>query len=79
MEWMFYYTKLFNQLLNNWNVSNITNMDDMFSSAISFNQKMFYGILNQIMNHLMKIIRKKNKKKQKKTKKNKKKQKKIKK
>ena len=46
-------------------------MDDMFSSAISFNQKMFYGILNQIMNHLMKIIRKKNKKKQKTIKENK--------
>ena len=28
----------FNQPLNNWNVSNVTNMDDMFQLATKFNQ-----------------------------------------
>ena len=28
----------FNQLLNNWNVSNVTYMSFMFSDATSFNQ-----------------------------------------
>ena len=28
----------FNQSLNNWNVSNVTNMNYMFKEAINFNQ-----------------------------------------
>ena len=35
---MFNDAKSFNQPLNNWDVSNVENMVDMFVSAISFNQ-----------------------------------------
>mgnify|MGYP006094978169 CR=1 FL=1 len=38
MSYMFYYTKLFNQPLDNWNVSNVTNMQAMFCYANLFNQ-----------------------------------------
>ena len=35
---MFYKARSFNQSLNNWNVSNVTNMRWMFEDARSFNQ-----------------------------------------
>ena len=35
---MFYRAKAFNQPLNDWNTSNVTNMSHMFSNASSFNQ-----------------------------------------
>ena len=35
---MFYNASSFNQPLNNWNVSNVTDMDSMFYEATSFNQ-----------------------------------------
>ena len=35
---MFFGATNFNQLLNNWNVSNVTDMSFMFSDATSFNQ-----------------------------------------
>jgi len=34
---MFYYAESFNQELNNWNVSNVTNMEFMFSYSKNFN------------------------------------------
>jgi surface protein len=38
MEYMFKDARSFNQPLNNWNVSNVTNMAGMFFNARSFNQ-----------------------------------------
>jgi surface protein len=38
MENMFSYATSFNQPLNNWDVSNVTNMSQMFWTASSFNQ-----------------------------------------
>ena len=35
---MFHATESFNQPLDNWNVSNVTNMREMFLHATSFNQ-----------------------------------------
>ena len=35
---MFWGATSFNQPLNNWNVSNVTDMEDMFENASSFNQ-----------------------------------------
>ena len=35
---MFYRAESFNQPLNKWDVSNVTNMWSMFYGAISFNQ-----------------------------------------
>ena len=37
---MFASAKLFNQPLNNWNVSNVTDMKGMFWDATSFNQQL---------------------------------------
>ena len=53
---MFAYAQSFNQPLNNWNVSNVKYMTEMFDSALSFNmhenalwyigkKKMLYCIL----------------------------------
>jgi surface protein len=39
---MFSKAKSFNQPLNSWNVSNVTNMKGMFYGAISFNQDISY-------------------------------------
>jgi surface protein len=36
MKWMFSGAKAFNQPLNNWNVSNVTSMNDMFNGASAF-------------------------------------------
>ena len=38
MSCMFYLAKAFNQPLNSWNVSNVTDMCGMFFMANSFNQ-----------------------------------------
>ena len=38
MRGMFKNATSFNQPLNNWNVSNVTNMTNMFYNAFSFNQ-----------------------------------------
>ena len=38
MSWMFRDAKSFNQPLNKWNTSNVTNMSEMFRNAESFNQ-----------------------------------------
>ncbi|PZW43908.1 putative secreted protein (Por secretion system target) [Mesonia algae] len=38
MESMFEYAYFFNQPINNWDVSNVTNMTRMFQYALSFNQ-----------------------------------------
>ena len=38
MKFMFWNAESFNQPLNNWNVSNVTNMKFMFWGAESFNQ-----------------------------------------
>jgi surface protein len=37
---MFQHARSFNQPLENWNVSNVTNMERMFCSASSFNQSL---------------------------------------
>ena len=37
---MFQSAKVFNQPLNNWNVSNVTNMFQMFANAKAFNQNL---------------------------------------
>ena len=38
MSFMFYHAESFNQPLNNWNVSNVTNMEGIFLRAFNFNQ-----------------------------------------
>ena len=38
MSGMFENARSFNQPLNKWNVSNVTNMEGMFNGATSFNQ-----------------------------------------
>ena len=38
MSWMFKEATSFNQPLNKWNVSKVTNMEAMFYGAESFNQ-----------------------------------------
>ena len=38
MRWMFADAEAFNQPLNKWDVSNVTNMKCMFKNARSFNQ-----------------------------------------
>jgi plastocyanin len=38
MSGMFRGTSVFNQSLTNWNVSSVTNMDDMFNTVLAFNQ-----------------------------------------
>ena len=38
MDSMFSWAKNFNQPLNNWNVSKVTNMREMFYEAKAFNQ-----------------------------------------
>ena len=43
MEDMFYGAKEFNQALNNWNVSNVTDMNAMFDKAIAFKMKFNNG------------------------------------
>ena len=44
---MFYEASDFNQPLNNWNVSNVTDMSSMFRNASSFNQPLNnWNVLN---------------------------------
>ena len=38
MKGMFLYSRNFNQNINSWDVSNVTNMSKMFSYANTFNQ-----------------------------------------
>ena len=38
MKFMFWGAESFNQPLNNWNVSNVEDMEGMFAGAQSFNQ-----------------------------------------
>ncbi len=38
MSWMFSHCTNFNQPLNNWDVSNVTDMSWMFSHCTNFNQ-----------------------------------------
>lgn len=38
LEYMFYYAEVFNQPLENWDVSNVTNMLGTFADALEFNQ-----------------------------------------
>ena len=38
MSWMFYEALAFNQPLNNWDISKVTNMRAMFNRARVFNQ-----------------------------------------
>jgi surface protein len=40
MGYMFYGPTAFNQPLNSWNVSNVTDMNFMFQNAIAFNQNL---------------------------------------
>ena len=40
MQAMFSYTENFNQPLNSWNTSSVTDMSSMFSRAKSFNQSL---------------------------------------
>ncbi len=44
MSRMFCSAEKFNQIIGNWNTSNVTNMEDMFLSAKEFNQNI--GIWN---------------------------------
>ena len=47
---MFYGAESFNQPLNNWNVSNATNMDGMFRDAESFNQPLNNWDVSKVKN-----------------------------
>ena len=38
MAWMFFGCGYFNQPLDKWNTSNVTDMEGMFSSCVDFNQ-----------------------------------------
>ena len=50
MSGMFAYATSFNQPLNNWNVSNVTNMSSMFAYATSFNQNLSMWCVSKIPN-----------------------------
>ena len=49
---MFYLASAFNRDLNKWDVSKVTNMEDMFSYASSFNQDLsrwdVYAVTNMV-------------------------------
>jgi surface protein len=47
---MFRGTSAFNQPLNNWNVSNVTVMNQMFSDASAFNQDLSMWCVSNIPN-----------------------------
>ena len=50
MAWMFMGSLSFNQPLNNWDVSNVTNMWYMFLNATSFNQPLNkWNVSNDVM------------------------------
>ena len=49
MRYMFYHARSFNQPLNNWNVSNVTNMRWMFADAHSFNQPLNKWNVSKVM------------------------------
>jgi len=38
MSKMFHYAEYFNCPIGDWDVSNVTNMEDMFDHAVEFNQ-----------------------------------------
>ena len=44
MVGMFKFAKTFNQPLNNWDVSNVENMNEIFEFAESFNQPITIGM-----------------------------------
>ena len=48
---MFYGSKLFNQPLNNWDVSNVTDMSFMFYDCESFNQDISKWDVSNIENN----------------------------
>jgi surface protein len=50
MQWMFRYTPLFDQPLNTWDTSNVTNMANMFQSASSFNQDLNSWDVSKVTN-----------------------------
>ena len=51
---MFDQARAFNQPLNNWNTSNVTNMSYMFRSAQAFNQPLNNRRINQISDENLK-------------------------
>ena len=48
MLFMFYGAQSFNQPLNKWNVSNVTNMSNMFEEESEFNQPLNWNTSNVI-------------------------------
>ena len=50
MRGCFYMNGTFNQNLNNWNVSNVTNMYDMFAGAWVFDQPLNYWDVSSVTN-----------------------------
>ena len=44
--------KRFNQDLNNWDVSSVTNMDGMFDEALTFNQKLCWDVPTKSTNKI---------------------------
>jgi surface protein len=50
MDWMFGQCRLFNQPLNSWNVSNVTNMNGMFAECHVFNQPLNQWNVSNVRN-----------------------------
>ena len=48
-SFLFYEAEFFNQPLNRWNVSNVTNMNAMFLWATSFNQPLNRWNVSKVM------------------------------
>jgi surface protein len=45
---MFFDARSFNQFLENWNVSNVTNMEAMFYGTTLFNQPLYNWNVSQV-------------------------------
>jgi len=50
MNYMFYNASLFNQPINDWDVSNVTNMYGMLCCATSFNQPISDWDVSNVIN-----------------------------
>ena len=52
MAYLFYAANLFDQYLDNWDVSNVTNMYYLFAGAENFNQDMISWDVSNVTEHV---------------------------